>query len=153
MEAKKTAKLNGNNAAMVFGPVFTLKMDESDPDPAKVDLSKINLKWDLYGATTGPMAGFVMVVDRNRTTPIRLPAKIVTRLEGVVYSPKAVLEVYGMPGDGGAEDSAWTVLVGRQIKLTLDAVVNLNTDYSGSNVPVPKGVGNKAGPTGQRLAG
>jgi hypothetical protein len=154
IEVKKTAKIVGNNATMVLGPDFILKLDENDNDPTKVDLSKINVKWDLYGAKTGPMAGFVLVVDRARTKPLKLPAKMVDRLEGVAYFPTTSLEVYGLPSDGGADDSNWTVLVGRELQLTLNASIMLHTDYSLSDVPVPTGVGNKAGSGGggQRLS-
>ncbi len=155
LEIKKTAKISGNNAVMVLGKEFVLKLDDSSTDPANVDLSKINVKWDLYGAKTGPLAGFVLIVDRARTGPLKLPAKMVDRLEGVAYFPTTSLEVYGLPSDGGADNSNWTVLVGKELKLTYDASIMLHTDYSASAVPVPSGVGNKAGGSrgATRLAG
>jgi hypothetical protein len=50
-----------------------------------------------------------------------------------------------------AEDSKWSVIVAKEIKLDKNARLVINTDYAGSGVPVPMGVGNSGGGVGPRL--
>ena len=63
-------------------------------------------------------------------------------LLGTIYLPAAQLEI--IANNTIADKSAYTVIVAK--KLTLDAGPNLvlNTNYSGTDIPVPNGVG----PTG-----
>jgi hypothetical protein len=44
-----------------------------------------------------------------------------------------------------AEASKWSVVVGKDVALGNNASLVINTDYAGSGVPVPFGVGDKAG--------
>jgi hypothetical protein len=44
-----------------------------------------------------------------------------------------------------AEGSQWSVIVARNINLSANARLVINSDYAGSPVPVPTGVGNQAG--------
>ena len=139
LQLKEDTVVQGEHATMVFGKDLELQVDSAD------------VRWDLLGAQSGPMAGFVFVLDRARTKEIRLPAKMIERLEGVVYAPEAVLKVDG--NADAAENSAWTVVVGRELRLTNNANMFINSDYASSDVPVPAGVGEKAaiGMGGNRL--
>ncbi len=78
-----------------------------------------------------------------------LPARMIERPEGVVYAPAATLTLNGAAN--AAEDSAWTVVVGKELRLTNNAHMFINSDYAGSSAPVPSGVGNKVGGGGTRL--
>jgi Flp pilus assembly protein TadG len=130
LQMKEDSRLEGEFATVVFGKNLELQVDSQD------------VRWDLLGSQTGVMAGFVFVLDRARTKEIVLPAAMIERLEGVVYAPQAVLKVDGAAD--AAEESAWTVVVGRELRLTNNANMFINSDYASSSVPVPAGVGEKA---------
>ncbi len=100
----------------------------------------------LVGRKSGPYAGMVMATIAGSQPNITLPGKIVERLLGVVYVRNGFLEV---SGEGvAAEDSAWTVIVARQIITKSSARIRINADYEGSDVPVPNGVGPSGGHAG-----
>jgi hypothetical protein len=83
---------------------------------------------------------------------LTLPGENVERLLGVVYLRTGILQVSGT--GVAAEDSAWTVIVARQVSSTGTARIQINADYGSSDVPVPNGVGPNAGGlggTGTRL--
>ena len=56
----------------------------------------------------------------------------------------------GLPGCKAnvGQFSDWTALVANEIKVTAGVKLMLNTDYTGSDVPVPAGVG----PVGGNIA-
>jgi hypothetical protein len=64
----------------------------------------------------------------------------IRNLLGVVYIPEAKLIVQGT--DQIAEQSAWTVIVARQLQLKGSPTLVINRNYAVSDVPVPTGVGN-----------
>jgi len=137
LQLKESSRFEGAHATVVFGPNVTLTIDSN------------NVRWNLLGAQDGALAGFAFVIDRARTTGLTLPAWMIERLEGVVYSPQAQLTLSGAAS--AAQDSAWTVVVGKELRLTNGAHMYINSDYAGSAVPVPSGVGNKTGGGGTRL--
>lgn len=105
-----------------------------------------NASVNLVGRRSGPYAGMVMATIAGNQPNIVLPGKIVEQLLGVVYVRNGFLEV---SGDGvAAEDSAWTVIVARQIRTRSSARIRINADYDGSDVPVPNGVGPSGGHAG-----
>lgn len=137
LQMKDRSRLEApGGATLVFGPSFDLEVDSS------------NVRWNLYGHKGGTgqagdaFAGFTLVLDRLRSRELKIPAVVAERLEGVVYAPNARLIIDGAAN--AAEDSAWTVLVGKELRLTNNANVVLNTDYASSTVPLPNGVGNKS---------
>lgn len=130
LQLKENTVVEGEHATVVFGKDLELQVDSDQ------------VRWNLLGSQTGLMAGFVFVLDRARTKEIKLPAEMIQRLEGVVYAPQAVLRVDGAAD--AAEASAWTVVVGRELRLTNNANMFINSDYASSDVPVPAGVGEKA---------
>ncbi len=97
----------------------------------------------LSGRQSGPWAGFVLVSTRGNYANHSFSSVRVDRLLGTIYIPMARLLVSGS-GDI-AEGSQWSVIVARNINLSANARLVINSDYAGSPVPVPTGVGNQAG--------
>ena len=135
---RKNLSLHGP-AHLTGEDVFLFFDHDSDPW-LNVKGASVN----LIGRKSGPYAGMVMAtIEGNSFTgnspDISIPGKIVKQLLGVVYVRNGFLEV---SGDGvAAEDSAWTVIVAKQIKTKVTARILINADYEGSDVPVPNGVG------------
>jgi len=102
----------------------------------------IRAKVNLSGRKRGPYAGMVMATIGGNTPDIGLPGNVVERLLGVVYGRNGILNVNG--SGVAAEDSAWTVIVAKGIRLQSPATIRINADYENSDVPVPNGVGPNA---------
>jgi hypothetical protein len=105
-----------------------------------------NARVNLIGRKSGPYAGMVMATIGGNSPNIILPGSNVERLLGVVYVRNGFLQVSG--AGVAAEDSAWTVIVAKQILTNGTARIRINADYDGSDVPVPNGVGPNAGGMG-----
>ena len=101
---------------------------------------------NLVGRKSGKYAGMVMATVGGGQPNITLPGSKVERLLGVVYVRNGFLAVNGT--GVAAEDSAWTVIVARQIHSTGTARIQINADYESSDVPVPNGVGPNGGGLG-----
>jgi hypothetical protein len=101
---------------------------------------------NLIGRKSGPYAGMVMATVGGNSPNIILPGSNVEQLLGVVYVRNGILQVSG--AGVAAADSAWTVIVAKQILSTGTARIRINADYDGSDVPVPNGVGPNAGGMG-----
>jgi hypothetical protein len=99
-------------------------------------------KVNLSGRKRGPYAGMVMATIGGNTPDIILPGNVVERLLGVVYVRNGFLNVNG--SGVAAEDSAWTVIVAKGIRLQSPATIRINADYESSDVPVHNGVGPNA---------
>ena len=102
-----------------------------------------NATLSLTGRTSGDWAGFVMVKSRTNTKDMLISSPRVDKLLGTIYLPSARL-VINAPGTV-AETSKWSVVVAKDVALSNNASLVINTDYAGSGVPVPFGVGDKAG--------
>jgi hypothetical protein len=124
------ASLAGDNVVMMFD------------DDAKFMASERSAL-SLTGRTIGDWAGFVIVTTRNNVQPMEISSSFVDKLLGTIYLPNAELLI-NAPGTV-AEDSKWSVVVAKDIILDNNAKLVINTDYAGSGVPVPFGVGDKAG--------
>ena len=61
------------------------------------------------------------------------------KLLGTIYIPNATLEVTSK--GAVAQDSDWSVIVAQSVKLSNAPTLVINTNYVGSGVPVPEGVG------------
>ncbi|MCI5043471.1 MAG: pilus assembly protein [Aquisalinus sp.] len=96
---------------------------------------------------TGDMAGMLFMEDYNNDVAAKF--EIFTgearELLGTIYLPQGHLVVETSQPVG--EDSAFTVIVAREIHLRKQAALYLNTDYSATKVPVPDGVGPVGGST------
>ena len=101
----------------------------------------------LAGRTEGPYAGIVLGGTRDNTQDFRISSDNVESLLGVLYVPAAKVVVEGRADV--ARDSDWTVIVAHELQLTGSPSLYINANYSASRVPVPAGVGARAG--GSRL--
>ena len=101
---------------------------------------------NLIGRKSGPYAGMVMATVGGNSPNIVLPGSNVEQLLGVVYVRNGFLQVSG--NGVAAEESAWTVIVAKQVLSNGTARIRINADYDGSDVPVPIGVGPNAGGMG-----
>jgi hypothetical protein len=97
----------------------------------------------LTGRTSGDWAGFVIVSSRDNVEQMVISSPKVDKLLGTVYLPSALLVINA--AGNVAEASKWSVVVAKDVALDKNASLVINTDYAGSGVPVPLGVGNKAG--------
>ena len=97
----------------------------------------------LEGRRTGAYAGMVMAATRDDKEDFLITSDNVENLLGVIYVPNAVFIVKG--SQDVARDSAWTVIVAKSLQLTGSPSLIINANYTGSAVPVPQGVGPRAG--------
>ena len=97
----------------------------------------------LDGRQSGSFSGFVLVATRDNTHDFSIDSDHVESLLGVVYTPGARLVIEGRAEV--ARQSAWTVIVAKQLLLRGNPTLYLNANYRGSEVPVPTGVGPRAG--------
>jgi len=123
---QNTASLNGTNVVMIFGPKARFQF---------LDDSIVTLK----GRRQGNYAGFVIATTRDNTNTFDISSTAARELLGTVYIPNATLAVSGKAKV--ADQSAWTVIVARSVTLNQNPSLVINKNYSGTNVPVPDGVG------------
>ncbi|OYU52063.1 MAG: hypothetical protein CFE27_09440 [Alphaproteobacteria bacterium PA1] len=97
----------------------------------------------LKGRETGPWAGFVIVASRTNASPVSFLSPNVDELLGTIYLPNSHLLV-NSPGSV-AEASQWSVIVAHRLIVSNAAQLIINSDYEGSPVPVPTGVGSNVG--------
>ncbi len=137
LRVQGSGTLKGDNVVLVFDEDETFHATES---------STIS----LTGRTTGDWAGFVIVTTRDNDEDMEISSSLVDRLLGTIYLPNATLIINA--AGAVAEDSKWSVVVAKDILLDRNARLVINTDYAGSGVPVPIGVGDKkANGNGTRL--
>ncbi len=122
--------LQGTDVVMIFHDDKTFTATES---------SKIS----LTGRTSGEWAGFVIVTTRKNNEDMEISSSFVDKLLGTIYLPNAELIINA--SGAVAEDSKWSVVVAKEIFLDKNAKLVINTDYAGSGVPVPLGVGDNSG--------
>jgi Flp pilus assembly protein TadG len=126
LELKENSTLMGDNVVLVFG---------KDSRFHFMDNSKINLK----GRRQGAYAGFVIATTRDNTNTFEISSSAARELLGTVYIPNSELRIRGQ--NRVADQSAWTVIVAKSLQLRDNPDLVINKNYSGSNVPVPDGVG------------
>ena len=129
LDLNEQTKLIAHDAVLVYDKDSTL------------DLSATALV-SVKGRQTGALAGFVLVATRDNTNGFTVNAGNIVEMLGTVYVPNARLTINGS-GDM-AKETAWTVVVGREVHVEGTANLFINANYRGSPVPVPKGVGNKS---------
>jgi len=100
---------------------------------------------NLSAPKTGSMAGILFFEDRSATGLRRftISSDNARNLLGTFYLPKGILSIDA--NKPVADQSAYTVIVARQVHLSAGPDVVLNTNYGATDVPVPKGVGPLAG--------
>lgn len=127
---RENARLDGTDVVLFFDKAS--KFDFTDHALVALD-----------GRKSGPYAGIVMGGTRANTQDFVISADNVDSLLGVLYVPSARLIVEGSADV--ARDSAWTVIVAKEVQLRGSPSLFINANYEASNVPVPAGVGPRAG--------
>ena len=94
----------------------------------------------LGGRKSGALAGFVVATTRQNLGIFEISSDSARQLLGTIYIPAATLQITGA-GNRIADQSAWTVVVAKSIKMTGSPNLVVNANYAGSSVPVPAGVG------------
>ncbi|WP_085338457.1 pilus assembly protein TadG-related protein [Aquidulcibacter paucihalophilus] len=97
----------------------------------------------LEGRRSGAWSGFVIVSSRKSSEHVSFKSPNVDRLLGTIYLPETTIYVTS-PGSI-ADGSQWSVVVARNVITSNSANLVINSDYAGSPVPVPDGVGNRTG--------
>ncbi len=123
--------LTGDNVVMIF---------DKDSTFAFTGSSQIRLR----GRRSGDFSGFVIATTRANTNTFSISSTAAREILGTIYIPAATLQVDGS-GNTVADQSAWTVVVAKSLKMTGSANLVVNANYNQSSVPVPHGVGPSAG--------
>jgi len=127
LELAETSKLKGSNVVLIF---------DKDSDFKFGDKAQINLR----GRESGAYAGFVIATTRKNDHTFQISSTAARELLGTIYIPNARLKISGVASDV-ADQSAWTVIVAKAIEVAESPKLVINSDYAGSSVPVPGGVG------------
>lgn len=159
LKVDKAARISGTGVALVF-----VGKD------AELSLSN-DSSVSLSAPETGQMAGILIYGQPSaKHRKFSIVSKDAQKLTGTVYLPADTLTVGGDDDlDGGCDQivqddgtlappdptclsdignaSDWTAIIARQVKVTAGSILVMNTNYEGSSVPVPDGVG----PTSARI--
>ena len=103
---------------------------------------KPNAALSLSGRQNGGFAGFVWIIARNDTNNFNLQTDSITKITGAIYAPASTLVLNGTKPAAQASD--WTVVAAKALQVNGSANLQINTNYAGSPVAVPIGVGNRA---------
>ncbi|HWF77148.1 MAG TPA: pilus assembly protein TadG-related protein [Caulobacteraceae bacterium] len=126
LTGKGGSMITGTDVVVIFGPTTVLNLKGA---------SNISLN----GRQSGPLAGFVIAVDRGATGTFQIQTDPFTNITGAIYAPTVNLNFDG--AHQAAQASQWTVVTARSITLTNSPDIVINSNYAGSTVPVPTGVG------------
>jgi Flp pilus assembly protein TadG len=118
--------IDGDDVTLIFGPSQIFNFTGH----AKVRLT---------ARKTGPFAGFLIATTRDNHNTFTISSDNVRELLGTIYIPNATLDVTSQ--GAVAQDSDWSVIVAQSVKLSKSPTLVINTNYVGSGVPVPQGVG------------
>lgn len=146
LQIKEGATIEGTNVTIVIWKDMKVKFDDR---AGRLDLTGnqgvAGLLPDLglgLGPAQDPWAGFALAIDPAWSGDFRLDFNDIHRLEGVVYAPGARLIVPS--GQNSNDQTPWTVVIARELKIEGGRRLAINADYASSSVPVPSGVGNKS---------
>ncbi len=126
LNAHNNAVIEGDDVVLIFGS--KKKVNFFDNSSARLTARK-----------SGPYAGFLIMTTRDNTQEFDIASNNVSELLGTIYIPNAKL-IIDTTGNV-AQDSAWSIIVADDIELHQNPVLTINTNYVGSGVPVPTGVG------------
>lgn len=99
-----------------------------------------NSQIKLQGRQSGTYAGFVIATTPSNTNTFVISSDSARLLLGTIYIPNALLSVSG-GSTNVADQSAWTVIIAKGLLLTGSPNLVINSNYAGTSVPVPSGVG------------
>jgi hypothetical protein len=127
LEVKDEASLTGDYVTFYF-----------DGD-ALLDFDK-DTTIDLSAPKEGPLAGILFFESpaAPKGREFNIESENARRLLGTIYLPNGKLKI-DTKGDV-AEESAYTVIVAEQLEVK-GANLVINSDYGGTDVPVPEGIG------------
>jgi hypothetical protein len=129
------SELTGQNVGIYF------KGDASvlDIDPAT--------RISLTAPKSGLLAGILFFEDRGAPLgrKFRIASDFARQLLGTIYLPRGMFYVGSNSPVG--DESAYTVVVARTIRMDAGPTLVLNSNYSGTDIPVPDGVGLNVDPT------
>lgn len=96
---------------------------------------------DIGAPKSGPMSGMLIYQDRgnSRDDVFSIKSSDARNLLGTIYIPRGGLFIDA--AGKVADRSAYTTIVARTMKLMNGPNLTLNTNYDGSDVPVPVGLG------------
>lgn len=128
LELLEDSTLEGENVLLVFdkGSDFKFK-----------DRSIIRLKG--RSGEKDSHAGFVLATARGNNEPFEISSSAARELIGTIYLPDTVLFVDGK--DKVADESAWTVVVARGVRMKGGPSLVINSNYAATSVKPPEGVG------------
>lgn len=130
LEAKDGATIEGDDVVLIFGDTKVINF----ADHAAVSLT---------ARKSGSFAGFLIVTSRENHEKFVIASNRVSELLGTIYIPNAELDIE--TGGSVAQDSAWSIIVADRLVLRKNPSLVINSQYIGSGVPVPDGVGPSAG--------
>ena len=131
-------KLKVGNNSTITGADVSLTFDNG----GSFDPGNNGTTVSLSGRQSGALAGFVWLISRNRTSSFTIQTDPFSKITGAIYSPNAQLILTGTKQSAQASD--WTVIAAKSLQTNGAANLQINTNYAGSQVAVPIGVGNKA---------
>lgn len=101
----------------------------------------------LTAPTTGPLAGILFFENRDTifATYHHIQSNDARKLVGTMYFPNSKLLIDA--NNPVADKSEYTVIIAKEFELRDGPELVLNTNYGGTPIPLPDGVGNKAHPT------
>lgn len=127
LEVKGASSLTGEFVSFVFDETSLLMFDKETTI-------------DLGAPKEGDMAGILFL--ERATAPLgrsfEIKSENAHRLLGTIYLPRGKLKIEAK-GSVAAE-SAYTVIVANQVEVK-EADLVINSDYGGTDVPVPDGIG------------
>ncbi len=130
-DVQDSAQITGTDVVLIFKGQYDMKFKGSAG------------LW-LEGRKSGIYAGFALITDRSFKGNFKINTDNARSLHGTIYLPNATLHVSGADNKV-ADRSPWTVVIAKQIKVEGSAKLVINTDYNGSSIPVPRGVGPNSG--------
>ena len=128
----ENSQLTGSNVVLVFDDKSNFTFQDG---------SQISLQGREGNNSYG---GFLIATTRSNTQTFTISSDAAHQILGTVYIPSATLAVSGT-NNQVADQSAWTVVVAKAITLSGSPNLVINANYAGSSVPVPSGIGPRAG--------
>jgi hypothetical protein len=95
----------------------------------------------LTAPKSGALAGILFFEDRSAplARKFRIASEYARQLLGTIYLPRGMF--YVGSNNPVANESAYTVVVARQVRMDAGPNLVLNSNYGGTDIPVPEGVG------------
>lgn len=94
----------------------------------------------LTAPKNGEMAGILFFEARNtpKGREFEISSKDARTLIGTIYLPNGYLSVKGKSDFASA--SEWTAIIAREVRIDDGPVLELNSDYDATDIPVPQGI-------------